>query len=236
MSVLPAYDLVAICQKFGCPPKVIELASQTAKPSEFIAQLRAENMGQEAVQSLSRMMPKEKAVEWAEQSARVSGEQAGLSPEEVKALDAAKAWSANPTEEARSAAAAAAAKLPANSPSMWAANAAAFSKPMSLPEGAVPLAMADDLTAQMAAGSVQLSAAKLSPTGVPDLAMPEFPQAPTMPKIPNIPETPVIENFQQEVVVKTEELTTEQRTQMTKQLELFLDKGISLAKSSPNWS
>lgn len=220
--LLPGFNLPAICHKFGASPKVMEMAGQCAKPSELIAQLRADNMGREAVQALSRMMPKEKAVEWAEQSARMSGEQAGLSDDEVTALDAVKTWSANPTEEARTAVSEAAAKLPANSPAMWAANAAAFAKPMPLPEGAVPLPMADDLTAQMAVGSVQLSAAKLSPAGVPEL--------------PKIPPMPTVPDMQQIVVEKAKALSAEQQAEATKQLDPFLDMGVKLVESSPGWS
>jgi hypothetical protein len=145
-----------------------------------------------------------------------------MSPEEVKALDAAKAWSANPTEEARVAAASAAANVPANSPAMWAANAAAFSKPMPLPEGASQLPMADDLTAKMVAGSVQLSAAQLSPGGVPDLAkVPEMPDMPYLPKNLEMPlDKPAMPTIQKTVMSQAKEMTPEQGAQATKKLEV----------------
>jgi hypothetical protein len=242
-AVLTTFNLLAICQKFSASPKVMELASQYAKPSEFIAQLRANNFGQEAVQALSRMMPKEKAVAWAEQSARMAGEKAGLSAEEVKALDAAKAWSTHPSEKARAAAATAARKLPADSPAMWTANATAFSQPMPLPEGAVPLPQADDLTAQMAAGSVQLSAAKVSPAGIPTIPpppemsiVPEIPQMPEVPKLSEIPKLPEVPKPEQVAMAKLEEMTTEQRAQITKQLDPFLEMGVKIVQLLPGWS
>ena len=72
-----AFAFVAICQRFECSPKAMELAAQSAKSIDFIADLRSENLGQDAVQALSRMMPKEQAVDWAEQSARMAGEEGG---------------------------------------------------------------------------------------------------------------------------------------------------------------
>jgi hypothetical protein len=233
-----AIGLVAICQRFECSPKAIELAMQCTKPSEFIAALRAENMGPDAIQSLSRMMPKEKAVEWAEQSARLAGEKAGLSPEEVKALDAAQAWSANPTDDARRAAATAAAKLPANSPAMWAANAAAFSEPMAVPKGVGPLLATDDLTAQMATGSVQLSAAKLSPGGVPELLKaPEIPGVPKMPEMNKLPlDQSTLLAVQEAVLPQAMVMTSEQCAQTTKMVDPFLDLGVKFAELVPGWS
>ena len=210
----------------------MELASRFTKPSEFIAQLRSQNMGQEAVEALSRMLPKEKAVAWAEQSARMAGDQAGLSLDELKGLEAAKAWSTNPTEQARAAAAEVAGKLPANAPGMWAANAAAFSKSISLPDGVPPLPKVDDLTAHMAAGSVQLSAAKLSPAGLPSFAVAQIPKTPAMPEVPKMP---TVENLRQALRKKAEEITAEQKAEATKQLDPFLDRGLELARSLPCW-
>ena len=246
-----AFAFVAICQRFECSPKAMELATQSTKSIDFIADLRSENLGQDAVQALSRMMPKEQAVDWAEQSARMAGEEGGLSPDEVKALDAAKAWSLNPTEEGRAAAAEAAGRLPANSPAMWAANAAAYSNRAGLPEGGAQLAAADDLTAHMAAGSVQLSAAKLSPAGIPDLVMsetpqmaekipelsemsngleiPEMPEIPKMPDIPSIPKAPTMPDVQKAAIEQAKALTPEQQAEMMKQLNPFLDLGIKIA-------
>lgn len=244
MSVpLPTFTLLGICQKFSASPKVMELAAQYAKPSEFIAQLKANNLGQEAVQSLARMMPKENAVAWAEQSARMAGEKTGLSDAELDALDAAKDWSANPTEEARAVAASAAGKLPAESPAMWAANAAAFSTPMAAPKGAMPLPMAEDLSAQMAAGSVQLSAAKVSPGGIPTMPsppeMPAAPQIPQMAEVPGLAEIPTLPEVpkpEQVAVAKLEELTAEQRVQTMQPLNQFIEEGIKIAQLSSGWS
>jgi len=234
---LPDINSLGSAMQSAVSSKVQAAASSVTTPSEYIAQLRANNMGQEAVQSLTRMMSKENAVEWAEQSARMAGEKTGLSDVELDALDAAKDWSANPTEEARAAAAAAAEKLPADSPAMWAANAAAYSKSMEPAFDASAFPAVNDLTGQMAAGSVQLAAAKM--------ALPEMPQSPSAPDMPTMPEmqnalevpkTQMESEAQEIAVAKLEELTAEQRAQVTKQLDPFLDMGVKIAESSPGWS
>ena len=104
-----------------------------------------------------------------------------------------------------------------------------------LPEGATPLPMADDLTAQMAAGSVQLSAAKLSPGGVPEL--PKVPEIPEVPEVPELPlDKPVVPTVQEVVMSQAKEMTPEQCAQATKMLDPFLDMGVKIAESGPGWS
>lgn len=234
---LPDINAIGSAMQSAVSSKVQAAASPVTTPSEYIAQLRANNMGQEAVQSLARMMSKENAVAWAEQSARMAGEKAGLSDAELDALDAAKDWSANPTEEARAAAAAAAGKVPADSPAMWAANAAAYSKPMGPSSDASALPAANDLTGQMAAGSVQLAAANMAPLDVPTL--PSAQDTPNMQELQDVLEVPHVSmesEAEQAAMVKLEELTAEQRAQVSKQLDPFLDMGIKIAESSPGWS
>ena len=67
--------MVDICQKFPCAPEVTALAAAYPTASEFIAQLRQEQRQTEAVQALARFLPKDKAVAWAAQGARMAGAQ-----------------------------------------------------------------------------------------------------------------------------------------------------------------
>lgn len=131
-----------ICSKFNCSPEVQTLASEELLPSEFIGLLQKEKKSVEAVQALSRTMPKEKAVEWAAQSAKIGGESAGLSEQEAAALEAAAEWAGNPCAETQKKALEAAKGLPLTSPSYWTAQAAGHS----------------DMTAQLAGGKAAVEA------------------------------------------------------------------------------
>ncbi len=66
-------DLVALCEQFPCTPEAKTLAAKCAKPAEFIGALRQEKLSVDAVQALAHSLPKEKAVEWAAQSALMAG-------------------------------------------------------------------------------------------------------------------------------------------------------------------
>jgi hypothetical protein len=159
-----------ICEKYPCKPEVKAIAAEYPKLSDFISALQQEKMSVDAVQALARCLPKDKAVEWASQSARMAGEKAGLSPEEQNALKATESWIAQPNTISREDAARAAADLPADSPACWAANAAAFAEGVDVPEEASLPETGDDLTGHFSASSVLLSAAKMPPEGIPEVS------------------------------------------------------------------
>jgi hypothetical protein len=159
-----------ICEKFPCKPEVWALAAEYPKALDFISALRQEKMSLDAVQALARCLPKDKAVAWASQSARMAGEKTGLSPEEENALEATEAWIEQPNAVSREEVASAAADLPADSPACWASNAAAFSEGVEMPEDASMPETGDDLTIHFSASSVLLSAAKMPPEGIPEVS------------------------------------------------------------------
>ena len=222
-----------ICEKFPCKPEVKTLAQKFAKPADFVSALRQENMSPDAVQALARSMPKEKAVEWASKSARMAGEKAGLSEGEQKALDAAEAWVSNPDTAEAAAAAAAAAGLPADSPACWASNAAAFAEGVQVPEEAGALDAGDDLTAHFSASSVLLAAAKMAGVEMPETA--EMPEAPVFPE--GLSAEDVLAKGAELLLESPEplDMAPEQLAETARLLEPFLDLGVKIAQTVPDW-
>lgn len=220
-------SLADVCSRFPCSPDVQALASQNLPPSQFIKTLQQQKKSVEAVQALSRTMPKEKAVEWAAQSAQTAGESAGISKEEAASLDAARSWAKNPCEETRQAALVSTEGLPESSPAYWTGKAAGFSDPASqMPEAAQALGAADDATAQFSSGAVLLSAKevaggeKLNTAAVSNQAA----------------DTPADVSEAVEQVAQAEEMTPEQINKTAQVLEPFINKGLEIAKSTPGWS
>jgi hypothetical protein len=223
-----------ICEKFPCKPEVKSLAAEYPKPSDFITKLRQEKMSVDAVQALARSMPKDKAVEWASQSARMAGEKTGLSPEELVALEATEAWIASPdVANTAAAAASAAADLPAESPACWAANAAAFTEGVEVPEEAAIPETGDDLTGHFSANSVLLSAVQMSPEGIPETF--EAPEPPALAEA--LPTDDLIAEGVDQLVESPQppEMTPKQQAQTAKYLEPFIELGIKLAQTVPGW-
>jgi hypothetical protein len=222
-----------ICKKFPCKPVVESLAAEYPKPSDFISALRQKKMSVEAVQALARSIPKDKAVEWASQSARMAGEKTALSSEEKNALETTEAWVAHPNTLHKAEVVHAAADLSADSPAYWAANAAAFAEGAEMPEEAEIPKTLDDLTGHFAASSVLLSAAKISLEGTPEIsAVPEIP-------LPSkeLPMDDLMAEGIEQVIdsPKPAEMAPDQEEKTAKCLEPFLELGIKLAQSVPGW-
>lgn len=185
--------LMDVCSKFTCSSEVQSLAAEELSPSEFISLLQEEKKSMEAVQTLSRTMPKEKAVEWAGQSAKIGGESAGLSEQEAAALKAAAEWADNPCVETQKSALEAAKGLPQTSPSYWTAQAAGHSDATAQLAGVNAALEAgqdvqgidiekiagagEDTTAQFSSGAVLLAANQVLQGGqveVPEMVCPTF--------------------------------------------------------------
>lgn len=250
-------DLIELCEQFPCAPETRALAKQFATPAEFIGALRQENLSVDAVQSLARCLPKEKAVEWGGQSARMAGETVALTPEETQTLDAVDKWLSQPDAAGLDAVTAAATDLPPDSPAGSVAHAASFSQEMALPEEAAMPSMDPNLTGHFAACAVLLAAAKTTlPEGAAEVeegaAPPETPKIPELPEIPELAEKP--EQIAVEKVAEalpTEELVPEggelieaapppempadQQAQVADVLAPFLDMGTKLAETVPGW-
>ncbi len=234
---LPSLTSIAeICKKFPCSPEAMALATQYPTPSIFIDKLRKAKLSQEAVQVLARFLPKEKAVEWAALSARKAGASAGISPEELKAIEAAEAWALNPSEDNRLVAADAVSAVSPTTPASLVANAAAFSKELEIPEGELPLEMSSDLTAHFVAGAVMLAAAMLSST-----ALPEILKAKEL--FHNLSQgaglvASLAENAGDQLAPMSPppEMILKQKKEAANLLDPFLEMGIAIAQSVPGWS
>jgi hypothetical protein len=228
-------NMLDICKKFSSAADVMALAAKYSSPSAGIGKMQKEKMSQEAVQALARFLPKEKAVDWAIQSARKAGEKVGLLPAESKALEAAQAWAASPSEAGRAAAAAAATELPANSPAAWAAHAAAFSAGVGSPEGGVSPAISDDLTAHCTVGAVLLAAAKLSPDGVPEVPQVSASSANPLQMLAK-PDDLLGQSVEQpSAPSEPQPMTRKQLREAAKRLAPFIELGMTLAKAVPGW-
>lgn len=223
---LGSIDLTEVLAKFPCAPEAMDLAATCESPSALIQQLQANDMSVDAVRGLARCMPKEKAVQWAAESARMAAEKTGGSPEEATALTAVEAWCKDPSPITRAAAADAAGNLSPDSPAYWAANAAGFSEKIDAPEALLRQVGADDLTAHFSASSVLLSAAKLSPVNVP-----EIPPADIIP----VTDKAMAQTISWPEAPPSPELTPAQQAQAGPDLAPFIEKGIKIAQSVPGW-
>jgi hypothetical protein len=175
------------------------------------------------------------AVKWANASAKKVPNPAN--PADWEALQAAKAWSADPSPATQKAAALAAEKSGFQTPGAWAAQAAAWSG------GAGP-------TPHAVSGAVLLAAAQAGkpiPPAAAGLAKPELPQlAAELPKLakPNAPELaaklakPELAKLSvPEVPVPVGPdglaLTAPQRAEMAKNCGPFLELGCKIGKGQP---
>ena len=221
-------EALEICEKFPCKPEVKALAAEYPNPMDFINALRQEKMSTEAVQALARCLPKDKAVEWACQSARMAGDKTGLSPEEQNALEATEAWVEQPNATSVEEAANATADLSADSSAYWAANAAAFAEGVEVPEEASLPEARDDLTSHFSASSVLLSAAKLSPEGIPETS--KMSEVPAL--ADGFPTDDLIAEGVDQLVESPlpPEMTPTQQAQAAQLLEPFIELGLKLAQ------
>jgi hypothetical protein len=143
-------------------------------------------------------------------------------PADWEALQAAKAWSANPSSATQKAAALAAQKSGFQTPGAWAAQAAAWTG------GVGP-------TPQAVAGAVLLAAAQGNKPIPPTLSGLTKPNAPelaaklTKPQLAKLglPESPVL------VGPDGLTLTAPQRVEMAKNCDPFLDLGCRIGRAEP---
>jgi hypothetical protein len=224
-----------ICQQLSCASEVTALATENPAPSGFMASLQEEQLYLEAVQILARYLPKEKAVQWSAQSARLAGESTGLSAAEDNALGATEAWATSPSSTKQMAVADSAHGLQANSPTFWTTQAVAFADGVEVPEGSPPLQGSEDLTAHCAAGAVLLAAAQTTPDGVP--AVPEG-SAPSDSPMSASANSQALETQMAEQLEASQQpsaMPSEQRAAANKSLEPFLKLGLALAQTVPGW-
>ena len=222
-----------VCQEYKPQPEALQLLKPNLAPNQYVDSLQQNHLSDESIKFLAHGMPERESVWWATQSAQKVATPAN--PADHAAIQAADAWVKNPSEATRQQAAAAAAKTDFQTPGAWAAQAAAWSQPKvpaPVPPGtpAVPR-----LTPHAVSGSVMLAAAMAAkPPAPPKLAVPQSkaPAAPappaltvpkmTPPAIP-IPEAP-------------KPLTPQQRVEVAKAHEPFVNLGTDIASGRNTWA
>ncbi|MCX8155646.1 MAG: hypothetical protein N3J91_04225 [Verrucomicrobiae bacterium] len=215
-------------------PTARKIAKLGRTPCEQARALNQQQLSYDAVKALAYGLPEQKAVTWACASAERVANPANTADGE--ALHAAKQWAMNPTPEGQKAAAEAAAKTGFQTPAAWAAQSAAWAG-----SGA-------GLTAQAVVGAVMLAAAQagkpipasggiLPPS--PSLKAPAIdPGLVTDMKMPvqKLPATSLTEISQvPDMGPDGLSLTLEQRREMAKNVEPFLDLGCDVGQGKGPW-
>ena len=149
----------ALSADFGAPPRPDLTAAQ------FLHELVAAADFPRAGRFLAAALPKREAVWWACLCVRQSPAAAG--PQAEAALRAAERWAADPTDEHRRAAFAAAEAAGVGTPAGCAAIAAFLSGGSLAPPNVAEVPPAEHLTASAVAGSVALAAVAAKPEQAP---------------------------------------------------------------------
>ncbi len=210
-------------------PAAREVIHPAMTPCQQAQALNQKHLSVDAVKALAYGMPDHKAVLWAIASAGKVSNPAHIP--DLRAIEAAKVWGANPTPANQEAAAMAAAKTDFKTPGAWAAQAAAW------------VGLSGGLAAHAVVGSVLLAAAQggkpISPPGAPPV--PTVPGAPPLPvtavTLPQAPRVPLfgLPFFKKPVPPPLPEapklgpdglsLTAAQRVEMAKNCDPFLKLG-----------
>ena len=147
--------------------EAMALVSPDVHPLDFVALLMEKKLYPDAVRFVAHALPKREAVWWAWVCARRSaGEQP---PSKIKAaLDATERWVAQPTEENRRSAMAAAEKAELGTAAGCAGLAAFFSGGSLAPPEAPPVPPGEFLTAKAVSGAVIFAAVAKEPERAPE--------------------------------------------------------------------
>lgn len=147
-----------VCQSYEADAGATALLKEKARPRDFFDALVKAELLTDAITLLAHALPKREAVWWANLCvSQATGDRPA--PQQATALDAARRWSAEPNEENRRAAEAAAVAAGPMTAAGCLANAAFFSEgSLSLPD--LPAAPPPPgLTAQTVVGAILLAAA-----------------------------------------------------------------------------
>jgi hypothetical protein len=134
---------------------------------QFIELLASREAYLDALRVVAHSVAKRSAVEWACRCVR-SAMGDDLNPTDENAVKAAETWAADPTEEHRRQAQAAAEAAEHKTPGAWTAMAAFWSSGSMAPPAAPAVSPPDHLTAHAAAGAVMLAAVAKQPEKAPE--------------------------------------------------------------------
>jgi hypothetical protein len=157
----------AICSVAELGPDAMALMRPEQKPPEFVALLVEKQLYPDAVRFLAHALPKREAVWWGWMSARrAAGENP---PPKIKAaLAATEKWIAQPSEENRRAAHAAAEQAEFGTAAGCAGLGAFFSGGSLAPPECPPVPPGDYLTAKAVSGAVNFAAMSGEPKQAPE--------------------------------------------------------------------
>jgi hypothetical protein len=128
----------------------------------FVDLLAAERLFIDAIHVLAHSLPKREAVTWGADCIQSAGMTA--KPEPMAALEAARRWSAEPSEDNRRAAQKSAEAAKTDTPAGCLAMGAFFSQGnLAPPEAQVVIPPADDLTGRCVAGAVMIAGVIVQP-------------------------------------------------------------------------
>jgi hypothetical protein len=134
---------------------------------QFVDLLASREQFLDALRVVAHSVAKRSAVDWACHCVRVAGGD-DLAPADEAALKAAEAWAAEPSEDRRRKAEAAAGAADHKTPAAWAAMAAFWSSGSMAPPASPVIPPAPHLTAHAAAGAVMLAAVARQPEKAPE--------------------------------------------------------------------
>jgi len=220
----------------SAPSNVLSPAAQKVvqpgmTPCQQAQALNKQQLSSDAVKSLAHGLPEPAAVKWAAASAEKVANPAHTT--DFQAIQAAKAWTQNPTPATQQAAALAASKTDFKTPGAWAAQAAAWS------------GKGGGLTAHATTGAVLLAAAQggkpISPPGAaaPKIAVPKPAVDIPKPKVPAFqmpffkrPAVPAVPAMQAPKLPAPGpdglSLTPPQRAEMAKNCDPYLKMGCDI--------
>lgn len=157
----------AICDVAELGDEALALVRPDVKPMEFVDTLVEKKLYPDAVRFLAHALPKREAVWWGWMSARrAAGENP---PPKIKAaLEATEKWIAQPTEDNRRAAHAAAQKAQFGTAAGCAALGAFFSGGSLAPPEVAPVPPGEYLTAKAISGAVNFAAMSGEPKQAPE--------------------------------------------------------------------
>jgi hypothetical protein len=157
----------AICEVAELGEEAMALLKPGLKPPEFVSTLMDKKLYPDAVRFLAHALPKREAVWWGWISARrAAGEHP---PPKIKAaLEATEKWIAQPSEEHRRAAHAAAQQAKFGTAAGCAGLGAFFSGPSIAPPECAPVPPGEYLTAKAISGAVNFAAMGGEPKQAPE--------------------------------------------------------------------
>jgi hypothetical protein len=162
LSKVSAKTAAEVCKRFALGEPAKKLLRDDLTPGQFLELLLGQQQHLDAVRLLANGLPKQEAVWWACLCAR-SAAGTNLAPKTAAALQAAENWVADPSEDNRRAAMAAAEAAELGTPAGSAAAAAFWSGGSLTPPNVPAVPPPDHLTAHGVAGAVMLAAVQTEP-------------------------------------------------------------------------